>query len=252
MNAWDLYTKRITNSGATQRNRSLKRELYMLKDKLPDSLSYHNVVLNEEERRVAIIDSDNLNEKMIYSLPGEDIDNGSMVSWMDNIWLVTERDANSEVYTRAKMVQCNYLLKWVEVDDENKPSVYEQWCIVDDGTKYMSGEYEDRNFIVTRGETRIAVTIQRNEHTIKLKRTNRFLVDDIDATDKIAFALTKPLKAGNTYNNKGVLKFVMSETNSTDYDNVDLGIADYYKYFPDANHPENSGSKIDDPEEVWL
>lgn len=135
MNAWDLYTKRITNSGATQRDRSLKRELYMLKDKLPNSLSYHNVVLNEEERRVAIINSDNLNEKMIYSVPGEDIDNGSMVSWMDNMWLVTERDANSEVYTRAKIVQCNYLLKWIEVDDENKPSVYKQWCVVDDGTK---------------------------------------------------------------------------------------------------------------------
>lgn len=125
-------------------------------------------------------------------------------------------------------------------------------CITTLNKTDMTGEYEDRNFIVTRGETRVAVTIQRNEHTIKLKRTNRFIIDDIDATDKIAFALTKPLKVGNTYDKKGILKFVMSETNSNDFDNIELGVADYYKYFPDTNHPENSGSKIDDPEEVWL
>lgn len=251
MNAWDLYTERMNNIGKTKRDSSFKKEVYNLKTMLPQSLSYHSVILDDVQRDVVIIDSDNLNEKMIYSLPGEDIDNGAMVKWANNMWLVTERDANAEIYTRAKMFQCNYLLKWVELNND-EPVIVEQWCVVDDGTKYMTGEYEDRNFIVTRGETRIAVTIQRNEHTLKLKRTNRFLVDDIDATNKIAFALTKPLKAGNTFDKKGVFKFVMSETNSSDYDNIELGIADYYRYFPDAYHPQNAGSNIDDITEVWL
>ena len=64
-------------------------------------------------------------------MPGEDIEHGGLIRWADNYWLVTERDANNNVYARAKMIQCNYLLKWVSDDDK----IYEQWCIVEDGTK---------------------------------------------------------------------------------------------------------------------
>lgn len=147
MSVWDTYGRRLDVHGNTKRKAVLKREVRMLNDKLPDSLSYHAATIfdsehgynitSEEmisaaiEQNVAIINSDNLNEKYIYSMPGEDIENGSLVHWMDNYWLVTERDANTTVYTRAKLLQCNYLLKWVS--DEDK--ICEQWCIVEDGTK---------------------------------------------------------------------------------------------------------------------
>lgn len=49
----------------------------------------------------------------------------------------------------------------------------------------------------------------------------------------MCFNLTKPLKVGNRYNEEGCYKFVLSEANTTDYDNFDLMIPDYYKYFPD-------------------
>lgn len=48
----------------------------------------------------------------------------------------------------------------------------------------------------------------------------------------MCFNLTKPLKVGNRYNEEGCYKFVLSECNTTDYDNFDLMIPDYYKYFP--------------------
>ena len=83
------------------------------------------------QQNVAIINSDNLNEKYIFSLPDEDIRHGDLIEWMDNHWLVTERDANTTVYTRAKLLQCNYLLKWVSEDH----IVHEQWCVIEDGTK---------------------------------------------------------------------------------------------------------------------
>ena len=54
--------------------------------------------------------------------------------WMDNYWLITERDADTTVYTRAKMIQCNHLLKWVSDDN----TIHEQWCIIEDGTKLRS------------------------------------------------------------------------------------------------------------------
>lgn len=104
--------------------------------------------------------------------------------------------------------------------------------MIEDGTKYLTGELEDRNFVVTRGDSRVAMTIARNDDTIKFARDMRFLIDDPDSRLKLAYLLTKPLKLGGTYNKCGVYKFVLQEVTSTEDDNHVLGIADYYKYYP--------------------
>lgn len=230
MSVWDLYEARLDARGSTRRGTQLLREKRLLLTKLPHSLSYHTVTIDDVEQNVAIINTDNLDTKYIYSLPGEDIRHGGLVFWSDNYWLVTERDANIEVYTRAKMIQCNYLLRWVDSNSE----IHEQWCIIEDGTKYLTGEYEDKDFVITRGDSRISMTIAKNEYTAAMRRTNRFLIDDPDSPHMLAYSLTKPLKLGGWFNGNGVYTFVLQEVNTTDDDNQELRIADYYKHFPDG------------------
>lgn len=225
---WDSYSNRMDIYGHNQRDTALQREQKMLTRKVPRSLSYQTLTIDDISREVAVINSDNLNEKTIISMPGEDIPHGGLVYWMNNHWLVTERDANETVYVRAKMIQCNYLVKWVDNDNH----IHEQWCIIEDGTKYLTGEYEDRNFIVTRGDSRIAMTIARNEHTAKLGRENRFIIDDPESHQPLAYLLTKPLKLGWSFNRAGVYKFVLQEVVTTDNDDLVNYIADYYKHFP--------------------
>lgn len=117
---------------------------------------------------------------------------------------------------------------------------------------------EDRNFIVTRGDSRIAMTIGKNEHTSKFGREHRFIVDDMDSQTKLAFLLTKPLKIGHTYNNKGIFSFVLQEVVTTDNDNLELNIADYYKHFPkdttvpDFDAPLVEGHTTPTGKKVWL
>ena len=251
MDVWELYQSRITAKGGTKRNAALQREVRMLHTKFPDGLSYHSVTIDNVERQVEIIDTDNLNIKFIHSLPGEDIDCGGIVNWMGYHWLVMERDANAEINTRAKMRQCNYLLKWVN----DKGEICEQWCIVEDGTKYLTGELEDRQFIVTRGDSRMALIISRNEETVKLNRDYRFLIDDPDSQEQLAYALTKPLKVGQVYNGKGVFGFVLQEVQTTDDDNLELGIADYYKHFNKDDTPivdSEEENVTETGKKVWL
>lgn len=273
MSVWDVYEDRMNARGATKREAQRKRELRAINNHVPENLSYQTVTVYDLEheynitsetmaaaaytQEVAIINSDNSNEKSIISMPGEDIVDGSLIHWMNNYWLVTERDANTTVYTHAKLIQCNYLLRWVS----DKDVVCEQWCVIEDGTKYLTGEYEDRNFVVTRGDSRIAMTIARNGETVKLGRTNRFIIDDEDSPNPIAYSLTKPLKLGNSYNKQGVFKFVLQEVTTTDDDNLELMIADYYKHFPRVNDDtnEDDASPVDtdsEPEatgrKVWI
>lgn len=249
MSVWDKYESRIKSSGDSKYSAAFERERRMIEMKLPDNLSFESVevfvseygfnITSEESQshkisqNVAIIDSDNLNEKSIYSLPGEDIELGSLIVLDGCYWLVCERDHRSVLYTKAKIIQCNHLLKWIQDGD-----IMSQWCIIEDGTKYMTGELEDRHFIVTRGDARISMQIARNKYTVRFDRENRFLIDDEDSPHKLSYILTKPLKVGSLYNNKGVFKFVLQEATATGDDNHELGIADYYKYFT------KSGEKI--------
>ena len=131
MSAWNEYQNRMDVRGGSKRNAISRREVHNIYSHLPDNMSYTDVTIDDIEQTVAIINSDNLDEKIILSLPGEDIKHGGLVHWMDNYWLVIEKDANRTLYTRAKLHQCNYLLKWVSED----LIIHEQWCYVEDGTK---------------------------------------------------------------------------------------------------------------------
>lgn len=233
MSVWDAYSARIAANGSTPRERTLLREKAFLAKKLPGTLSYKPLIINGEQQSMAVLSSDNLNIKNLCSMPGEDIRNGSLVDWMDNKWLVIERDADNEVYTRAKMKQCNYLLKWVTDDDV----IVERWCIVEDGTKYLIGETEDRDFIVTRGDSRIFLTLARDEFSVQLRRDSRFLIDDYESETVLAYRLTKPFKLGGSYNGEGVLNFVLAECNTEDSDNIPMHIANYYDHFPREADP---------------
>lgn len=111
----------------------------------------------------------------------------------------------------------------------------------------MTGDYEDRDFIVTRGDSRIAMIISRNEHTKKFTRESRFIICDEESDNKIAYALTKPLTVGGIYNGKGVYSFLLSEGMTTNDDNLTLCIADYYKYFSrDGEDDEDDTEEQDD------
>lgn len=146
MTAWSLYENRVIARGGSKRDSMKRNEVHRIYNHLPDNLSYTDVTIDDISQTVAIINSDNLDEKIILSMPGEDIKHGGLVHWMENYWLVIEKDANRTLYTRAKLHQCNYLLKWVSEDDV----IHEQWCYVEDGTKLRRLVSVQRNLYVKR------------------------------------------------------------------------------------------------------
>lgn len=249
---WDLYKSRLNAKGSTIREAQLQKTSLNIGRKLKNSLSYYTVAIDGEERQLAIINSDNLVQKTICSLPGEDILGGSLVKWKDDFWLVTSRDPNNEIYTKATMEQCNYLLKWVSEDGV----ILERWVIISDGTKYQAGETSGTGVAgVTLGDTKVSLTIGRDAQTLKLNRSNRFLIDDYDSDNVRAYRLTKPFKLGGVYNGHGAMTFVLTEENTENDDNQELHIADYYKHFP-RDDAEDAGKQStttkDQGKKVWL
>lgn len=258
MGAWDSYEARVGIRGSNRREVVLKREQDFIRRKLESGhLSYHHVVINGEDQDVAIMNTDNFEIKTIISMPGENIKGGSIVEWMGHHWLITSKDYNTEVYAKCTMTQCNYLVRWIAEDR----SIVERWCVIEDGTKYLTGEtvsqYNENG--MSLGDTRISMSLPRDEYSLQLHRDHRFLIDDYDSKTVLAYRLTKPFKLGGVYGNEGAMTFVLTEVNTEDDDNFELHIADYYKYFPrtenvaenvDVQKPESV--KEEGGKKVWL
>lgn len=124
-------------------------------------------------------------------------------------------------------------------------------------TTDLTGEYGDRYFVATRGDSRIQIIIGRDAETSQLHRDCRFLVDDYASSNVLAYRLTKPFKLGSHYNKDGgIYKFVLTECSTEDTDNMELHIANYYKYYPkDCDiHKEHAPTEYSEigKEGVWI
>lgn len=229
MSGWSLYEARMRTAGMTKREHQLNRSRDILWDKAVHSPACHRVTINGIEQYVTITHKQDLSTKRICALPGETLPHGGLVSFADNIWMITELDADNELYERGLMQQCNHQLRWLSKNGE----IREKWCIVEDGTKYLIGE-RAKEFMAV-GEARIAVTIAKDEETVELERGMRFLIDDEDTTGSnvLAYRITKPNRLFNVYNGKGIFRYILTECNLTEHDNVKLRIADYYNWKPE-------------------
>ncbi len=237
MSVWSAYEARFSN-GDPDMDRSWNAAKDHIRSrmhrKIISSLSYKQVKFNGEAMRLAIIDSANdFSTKKIFAMPGEELPHGSVIEWESSPWLITEVNPHKELCAEGKMRRCNYYLKWIN----GSGHIIGRWSIVEDGTKYLIGERSED--IMAVGDARMAVTVRKDAETSCISRGTRFLIDDMESQEVMAYEVTKPNKLYNVFNGKGVFRFIMGESALTDNDNVALRIADYYNWKP--------GSKPDKP-----
>ena len=192
-----------------------------------------------KEQWITITHGDNYYEKKIAALPGESLKHGGYVDYSDNKWIITSVDFDNEIYQRGKMLQCNFLLKWIN----KSGNVTEKWCYIVDGTKYLIGERS--NDLMTVGDSRIALTIPKDEDTLELTRGRRFLIADVDTDALCAYEISKSNTLFDVFKDEGVFRFILNETNITKNDNKDLMIADVDKWIPrDVLNSEYMGEEL--------
>lgn len=225
MGAWDAYIERVSKVG-TMRDALVEQAKTTIAQMSYDSPSCRHVKINDVWQYVLITHRQATDEKRICSIPGEHLRHGGVVDFAESKWLITELDADDEIYDRGIMLRCNYLLRWIGADGKLK----EKWCVVVDGTKYLIGEASEETMAI--GDARIAVTVSKDSDTSELCRGARFLIDDPDTDKPLAYQITKPNKLFNVYGGNGVFKFILNEVQLTKEDNVELRIADYTSWKP--------------------
>lgn len=241
MSMWSAYEARLDSSNnSLKRNSTLDHARDAISRKITSSISYETVKVNGEDKHISIKDvTGDFTTKKIFSMPGESLPHGDLIEWEESFWLITEVDAHHAIYAKGVMRRCNYYLRWIDIDG----NIVGRWCVVEDGTKYLIGEKTTDMMAI--GDARIAITVGKDIDTSKLSRGKRFLIDDMDSKEVLAYQITKPNKLFDVYNGKGVFRFILNEVNLSDNDNVEERIADYYSWKPPVENPKPD-TKVDD------
>lgn len=242
MSVWEQYIERISQAG-TMRDALVEQAKSSIAQMSYDSPSCRHVKIDGEWKHVLITHRQEINEKRIYSIPGDHLRHGGIVDFARNKWIISELDADNEIYDRGIMIRCNYLLRWIGTDGKLK----EKWCYIEDGTKYLTGEFSEDMMAI--GDSRIALTVSKDADTNELSRGMRFIIDDPDTDKPLAYQITKPNKLFNVFNGDGIFRFILGEAQLTKEDNVEMRIADYTSWKPsipkDGDHIDSDLSIVE-------
>lgn len=207
--------------------RLIKGEL--LRD-FENSLDCEDVKINGVDSKLLITKAADATIKNVVSKPDETVYLGDIVNWCSTDWIVDTIDADNRITNRGKMRRCNITLKWL--DEGNVVRSYPGFC--EDATKYSDGVAGGKMMQI--GEFQIKVKVHLDEHSAKINRDKRFLLDVVQFLPQMestgshpsAYIVTRRNVLTGFHNGHGFVELTMAETAYSENDNPTLMLADYY------------------------
>ena len=186
----------------------------------PSSLSCKDVVVNGEDRKIMIINSDDFDLKYAHCIFDDSLIVGSYIEWNDETQIVTKEGGQKDVYPSYELQKCNYELKWVKDGETITKKAY-----ASDMT-YSQVGVQHTDYMVY-GDSRYRVIIPKDDDTTKIRRGDRFYIDDGDSEDDHPiYEATKIDRITRMYNGNGVYTLMLVECNEHPTDNSDSMVAD--------------------------
>ncbi|HFI0463186.1 TPA: hypothetical protein ACGO1T_000530 [Streptococcus suis] len=199
--------------------------------------------INGQDAELVFIDQNQSNnkdlsdDKYVIARNGTDIKVGDYIIWSDTEWLAfTEEYKTIRTHQQLKVKHVNETIKWIRNGE-----------IINDGKGY--GAYVQSQTLYTMGvatsntlhvvDSKMSLYIQNNKDTQELQMGERIIVGRRAYKLNFIDDVSRP----------GLISFLLDEDTLSEYDNIELGVADYGKYFgkSDIEKPtiENTDSDRD-------
>ena len=231
IDGFDMYQTKMDVRGRSFRERQYK-------NKLRDFDRYFSETLNEE--LVAVTDKNNVtsiiemafqdhsqsnnkqlsDDKYVIARNETPIHVGDYVLWRDEHWMIFTKEVKTiPTHQQALVKNANYVIKWIrngEVVNDGKG----YHAYIQSNTLYTMGVSETTYLDVVDGK--MTMYMQNNKDTAQLIQDERIVIGR--KVFKIKFM--------DTVSRDGLISFLMDEDRVHEkYDNIELGVADYYRYY---------------------
>lgn len=218
------YREILDLNGSTKRDRIINKSVHDQNKLAPVSPSYKDVTIDDVPRKLNIISSTVMNQKIIHTLPGEDFAIGSIVYWSKSHWLITERDAEDEITVRGRIQICQKQITW---QDDNTYEIRSLWATVE--KPYYSNLEENKTLSYSTREFRIQMPF--DEYSANLNIGKRLMLEIVNGMPK-TYRITSidQMTSRIDYNGEqvGFLSFnVEQDLYNPDTDNAEKMICDY-------------------------
>lgn len=218
------YRKMLKLNGPTQRDRIINKSIHDQNKLAPVSPSFKDVTIDDIQRKLNIISSTVMDQKIIHTLPGEDFSIGSIVYWSKSHWLITERDPEDEITVRGRIQICRKEIKW---QDDNSHKIHSLWATVE--KPYYSNLEENKQMSYSTREFRIQMPFDEYSANLNIgKRLMLEIINDVPKTYRITSV--DQMTSRIDYNNEqvGFLSFnVEQDLYNPETDNAEKMICDY-------------------------
>lgn len=242
------YRKMLKIDGPTQRDRIINKAKHDANHLAPISPSFKDVTIDDVPRKLNIISSTVMNQKIIHTLPGEDFTIGSIVYWSNSHWLITERDAEDDITVRGRIQICQKQITW---QDDNTNEIRSLWATVE--KPYYSNLEENKTMGYSTREFRIQMPF--DEYSANLNIGKRLMLEIINGVPKTYRITSVDQMTGRIdYNGEqvGFLSFnVEQDLYNPNTDNADKMICDYVPVDATENEQPDVEPPQDDDESVY-
>lgn len=245
----DRYTARMNLHGTTQRERMLNRTKINLQNKLQNSMSYKDVLLNGEKTQLIINTSTKPYFKEFESLPDQKVLAGDYVEWANSTWLVLNADCDDEIYTDGNLRQCQHRIYWQKADG----TIVSRFAYTENASAYNNGE--TGNNTITLESNQFMVYLPYDDETADLDNGVRVHMSRSNRKCK-PYDLTRPDDVTYGFGEKGVLNIIFTQTQYnqnkdkliTLKDGTQVWICDYVEM--DTDSTDTSTIPSENPDET--
>ena len=221
-NVFDVYKRIATSNGLNEREQILNDLKDGYENYLKHTLIASKFTIGEDIYDVSIQDVNDQNNKglrddkyLICSMttPIKVGDIGIWDKYNEHYVVVSDEKKTVESNKRFSIYPCNYLLKWVDIKGK---ADRESYCVVEDATMYTDGIKEET--VIKYQDQMIKIVIPSSVEINKFAEDQRLYVDGKFYVITSVNRLTK-----------GITRLTAVSTLKSEYDNEELGIADYFK-----------------------
>ena len=218
------YRMRLEAMGKTKRDRIIHNAKRMTQKFAIRNPAYKSVTIDGTDDNLIIISTQTVSTKTIEALPSRDFKIGSIVFWNGSHWLITKRDAESDITVRGEIEQCNRQIRW---QNPSTKEIHERWCVVD--KPYFSNL--ESNATSTESKREFKIQLPYDNESALLDVDKRFMLEIIGKTPR-TYRLTSVDSMTERYDYNGEASgFLVINVEQDAYnpqtDNSELMICDY-------------------------